>query len=374
MRLHDPPPHLELKDPPMQILAGSLNVDVDDYLHAGYMSARVREYPYRITNAWVKLIDVKKSVELKDSKDPTTLASTREVVSSASILPSASMISDVGVLAIVFFFFAYLLSSYYRRMRKIDTPAWRPWLFAGGPMLVFVLVVHWVLPAYAEYRLNNRPPPWKDVPIRDYKDPQAATEAILHTLIASALQEVPSVDVRSLSAIQSGVAFPVAVSEYTPGMLYAQHAYNRDGWGREFLFEPLGHGQYQITSAGPDGIPGTADDIVLVTPNPIINGSENNIGGVYFRTVNGGEVVLIHRIQNDPYGSAHLADARKLTETDLFDLFPLDELLRLDSLERRAPGVDSPIVTVLKRRHKLATTKEIADELLYVKFEDKGDK
>jgi hypothetical protein len=357
-----------LEDQPMQILAGSLNVEVGAFLHAGYLSASPQTFQleggYHFARSKAKLFDVKKAVELQETKDQGRHTKAG-LASPAPTLPAATMVSDVCVLAIAFFFFAYLVSLYYRRMREIAKPGWWPWLLAGMPMLALVLVHYWAWPAFEARSLNSLPPPWKDVPIEEYRDPQAATEAILHTLVANALLGV-SVEVQNLAAVQEEVAFPVAAAEYTAGMNYAQKTYGRDGWGREFSFDPLGNLQYRITSAGPDGIPGTKDDVFLVTPKNE-TGWGNLVGGVYCRIVEGRDVVLIHRVNRENFLPAHFDDARTLTGTDLFDLLGFDEMLRRTFVPE---DHEPPIVTELKSRRQLASAQETAGGLLFARFEE----
>jgi hypothetical protein len=353
----------------MQILAGSLDVEVDAFLHAGYMSASpqtfVVEGGYRLARDKVSLIDVKKAVELKETKDPAAHTKA-ESVSTAPALPAATMVSDVCGLAIAFFFFAYLVSLYYRRMRNIAKPGLMPWLLAAIPILALVLIHHWVVPTFEAQSLNSLPPPWEDVPIKEYKDPQAATEAILHALVANALLGV-SVEVESLAAIQEEVAFPVAATEYTPGMTYAQKTYGRDGWGREFSFEPLGDLRYRITSSGPDGLSGTKDDIVLVTPKNEM-GWGRLVGGVYCCTVEGHDVVLLHRVNRENFRPAHFDDARSLTGTDLFDLLRFDEVFVRDYLPE---GREPSIVRELRSWRKPTSVQAKADDLLFARLEER---
>jgi len=59
-------------------------------------------------------------------------------------------------------------------------------------------------------------------------------------------------------------------SEGLPGSLEALRRYNpaasvrSDAWGRRILYEKLSENAFRLTSAGPDGAFGTADDIVKV--------------------------------------------------------------------------------------------------------------
>ena len=351
----------------MQILAGSLNVEVDAFLHAGYISAYPRTFQRLgnsvLANSQGQLIDVKKAVELKVSKAQVASTSAAEVAT--KLLQPATMVTDIFGLAIAFFFFAYLISVYYRRIRKIAKPGWRPWVLPGIAMLIFVSIYFWIWPIYECYSLNNLSPPWKNVAMEEYRDPQAATEAIIHALVANGLLGV-SIDVRNLAAIQKEVAYPVVEAEYTPGMKYSQKTYGRDGWGKEFSFERLDDRKYRIISAGPDGLFGTKDDIHFVTPSGISTNWELRVGGMYLRIAEGREFLLIHRIKDSYFKLANPEAARILTGTDLFDLLRVDELKQFhgDQLEG-----ESLILEAFKNHRESTQTKEQVSELLFVRFE-----
>lgn len=313
----------------MQLLAGSLNVEVEGYLHAGYISAHPRTFAdgygsHQLAQATPKVLDVKKSLELRDATDqgaPATM-----VEASSNTLPPASMTTDGFMLAVLFFFFAYLIGLYYRRMRKIERPGWRPWL-AALSMLLLIVLVYLAVPKYQELIANNLPPPWLDVPVQEYKDPEAATQVLLHGLVVNALGGCPY-DVETLAAIQGEVAFPIPAEEFTPGMAYAVKTYGRDGWGRDFSFEPLGDGRYRIASAGADGVFGTKDDIVYTTLAFDEGNWEQHVNGVYVRPVGGELACLVHRVGHDKFRTAHAAEAKAATRVDLFDLFRFQELSR----------------------------------------------
>jgi hypothetical protein len=359
----------------MKILAGSLNVEVGSFLHAGYTSASLwpaaqtyKQFgPTALASYKVKLIDVKKGVELKETQQPA-VGTPADTAGLRAVLP-ATIVSDAFGLAIAFFFFAYVVSLYCRRVRKIANPRGIPWLLAAVPVTVFVAVHYWALPAYQVHALNCLTPPWEGVPIQQYKDPRAATEVIQNALIGNALLGVPR-GVRTLAALQREVAFPATAAEHTRGMTYAEKTYGRDGWGREFRFEPLGDGRYRVTSAGPDGLFGTPDDIALVVR--LEGGSwAMSVDGVYCRSAEGRECVLVHRAGGDfqdRFRAAHPDDAQRVTGTELFDLFSLQELL---GGGRRMQDHEPPILAELKSWRTRAATNEGDSELLFARFEDK---
>ena len=194
------------------------------------------------------------------------------------------------------------------------------------PFLPFLLVFYWAIPAYEVHRLSNLPPPWQGVPVEEYKSPEAATHAILDGLVVNGLAGSP-VGISTLAAIQEQVAFPIPAKEYTPGMVYAQKTYGRDGWGREFAFESLSGGKYRITSAGPDGVFGTKDDIVVVTGSREHNW-EDCVSGVYVRPMAEMQFCFVHRVRDPLFRAKHGDEAFGLTENNLFDSFSLDDLFR----------------------------------------------
>jgi hypothetical protein len=319
----------------MELLAGSLDVQVDDFLHAGYLSAAPRtfanmvRYEFELSDMMsnAKVIDVKASLQLKETAaETTTVPKTKAALTPAEVMTPASMSSDALVFAGLFFFFTFLFTLYYRRVVKLERPRWRPWLAAAVIATGGIMVIAWASPKVQHVRLNSLPPPWTDVPVQDYRDPQAATEAILHALIAPALPGV-SVEIENLAAIQYEVAFPVAQTEYTPGMAYAQKTYGRDGWGNEFQLVADGQGVYLISSAGADGLHRTEDDIELITRAREHYDWEQLIHGMYVRPWPESPqkyACLIHRVSHRNFRREHPDMARKITGSDLFDTFTFD--------------------------------------------------
>ncbi len=346
----------------MELVAGSLNVDVDEYLHAGYLSAYPRTFKdmgaHNLQHAKTNLIDVKSALRLESTGRQATPQATAEVSVRPTALAPASMASDGFLLATLFLFFAYLIGLYYRRIRKMEKPGWRPWLLAVMPLLI-VVVASCAYQVHEEHQLNSLPPPWTDVAVRDYEDPEAATQAILHGLVANSLPGSP-VNVRQLAAIQHEVAFPVPAEQYTPGMSYAQKTYGRDGWGREFKFDPLAGGRYRIASAGADGSHGTSDDIVLVTPKKDADNWEQLVNGVYVRRAHGDDYTcFIHRVTHGKFRWMDSGTARNLTGTKLFDMFSLDD-------QARHATEEHPVLAQLREYQESHPLEEKSDPLFFV--------
>jgi len=328
----------------MQILAGSLNVDVPGLLHAGYISACPRTFvghgsPHRFAAATTaKVIDVPAALALKESgksgEQIVRPATAQATVSAGPFRPASGVFPAAG-LAIAFFFFAYLFGLYFRRTLKTNWLGWIPWALALGSVVLITLVVNLAESARTAY-LNHAPPPWRDVAVKEYQDPETATEAILHGLIVNGLAGCSFV-VKGLPAIQNEVAFPLPVEDYTPGMAYAQKTYGLDGWGREFKFESLGSG-YFITSAGADGVFGTADDIIVETPGPATSW-EGRISSLYIRPAEAQPICLLHRVDDRLYRAVDEAGARRLTGNDLFDTFGIDKLFGGYQRDNQPPGL-----------------------------------
>lgn len=362
----------------MELVAGSLNVEVDEYLHAGYISAYPRTFEdggaYKLQYAKTNLIDVKSALRLEDAGGQATPQTTAEVSVRPTPLAPAFMASDGFLLTTLFFFFASLIGLYYHRIRAVDGPrrGWRPWLLAVTPLVVVVVAscayqvhedVHQVV---EEHELNSLPPPWTDVAVRDYENPEAATQAILHGLVANSLPGSP-VNVRQLAAIQHEVAFPVPAEQYTLGMSYAQKTYGRDGWGREFKFEPLAEGRYRVASAGADGSHGTSDDIIFATPPKDTDYWEPLVNGVYMRRMSGDTYAcFIHRITHSKFLWMDSATARDLTGTELFDTFNLDD-------QSRSAEEEHPVLAQLREYQESHPLAEASDPLFFVHFAPKED-
>jgi len=364
------------KEHQMELVAGSLNVEVDEYLHAGYLSAYPRTFKdmavHNLEYAETNVIDVKADLQLKSTDgqpgEPTH-QTTAEVPGGPSPLAPASMGSETFLLATLFFFFAYLISRYYRRIRKVKKPGWRPWLLAMMPLLVIVVVAYYAFPVYEERRLNSLPPPWTGVPVKDYENSEAATKAILHALVANALPG-SEVNVKDLAAIQHEVAFPVPRDEYTPGMSYAEKTYGRDGWGREFRFDPIANGRYRIASAGADGAHGTPDDIVLVTAKKDADNWEQLVNGVYVRRMPGAEdayVCLIHQVAHAKFRWENSLMARQLTESGSFDMFTSDELFNAYGRSSE-PKEQHPVLAQLKEYQEAQPLEERSNPLFFVQI------
>ena len=317
----------------MKVLAGSLNVEVDAFLHAGYLSAGGRPFDrlgdQKLTNANTKVIDVKQSLELKNdhvSSDQMTQFTTVE--NSPRVSARASLGSEGFLLGVVILFFVCLVVHYWRRLHEQPRPALFRQLFVAVPSLLILvggLAVYRWIPMYEIHRLNGLPPPWADTPRLEYKDPEAATQAIMHGLVVNSLPGCPS-NVERLGAIRNEVSFPLPAEQWTPGMAYAAKTFGIDGWGNEFVFKRLTAGRFRIASAGPDGRHGTEDDLVLVTPKTDFYNWEQLVNGVYVLCIDEQYACFVHRVFHRNFRSLHPDTAKDVTGTDMFDLLWFREL------------------------------------------------
>jgi hypothetical protein len=250
------------------------------------------------------------------------------------------MTADLFMLGVVVLFFAALAAVYVRRIRGAARLRLRWWesTLATGIVLAVVVIGAGSKPMGSRVGgawQNRLPPPWLEVPVREYEDPQAATQVILHGLITQGLAGCPF-QVENLSAIQNQVAFPVKNDALTDGMRYALQTYGRDGWGREFTLTPQGDRSYVIASSGADGILDNEDDVVC-TIEKTGESWEDLITGIYVRPTEGAPVFLIHRVAHDLFRTMDGESAWELTGCRLFDVSRSDpwshrtDVLTLDS-------------------------------------------
>ena len=161
-----------------------------------------------------------------------------------------------------------------------------------------------------------------------YADPKRATRAIMEGLLADSIRHSP-LPMQSLGDLRGQMALPAAISRLTPGVRQALQHYGLDGWGRAFRFagspDPTGPSAeiYRITSAGPDGSFGTADDLsseVRRVSDRSIDW-ERRIKGVYLQTAEKGtRELFIRRVQDSFFRYQQPEKAAQLTGTNLFDL------------------------------------------------------
>jgi hypothetical protein len=108
-------------------------------------------------------------------------------------------------------------------------------------------------------------PPWAGVELREYENPEQATQVILYGLIGNALLHYP-LALDSLARLNGSISLPTATP--TAGQAYALQTYGIDGWGNELRIDE-DTTAYVVRSAGWDETFDTEDDLVLrVSRNP----------------------------------------------------------------------------------------------------------
>lgn len=229
----------------MQLFASSVTQAAETFLHAGYISAQppamAMEYPMLQDTA-----DTGYAVTLEGALRLSEAASQQAAVTAGPVwfetlggaLPAVA--GAVGIAALAWWAIRH-------------RPAWmpRPVPALGTLALAVGLMVACV---------GN---PWQDVPPEDFEDPDAATELLMQALVADTVvaHHGDAGTVTGLGQLDGEVGLPV--DELSDAQQYAIDSYGRDGWGNDFAFTHLGEGQYELTSAGPDGELDTDDDVVL---------------------------------------------------------------------------------------------------------------
>lgn len=123
----------------------------------------------------------------------------------------------------------------------------RAWMLATVAVLLFagVAVLAWRIDRHGE----------SDVAL--FPDPTARTEHRLQ-VVKLAIEQF----------VQNRGRQPASLEELSSGAkTFRQEPRREDGWGRPISYRSLVNG-YQLMSAGKDGVPNTADDIVLTVPAP----------------------------------------------------------------------------------------------------------
>ncbi|MHB0958685.1 MAG: type II secretion system protein GspG [Pirellulaceae bacterium] len=107
-----------------------------------------------------------------------------------------------------------------------------------------------------------------DVDILDLEQPYD-NESLAKAQLGAFRQQIDAfqLDVGSYPTTQQGLAaLRVAPPEFTDEVKwegpYAPNSIPPDPWGNPYLYELLSPSEYRVFSAGPDGKPNTADDVV----------------------------------------------------------------------------------------------------------------
>jgi hypothetical protein len=106
-------------------------------------------------------------------------------------------------------------------------------------------------------------PPWAGVELREYENPEQATQVILYGLIGNALIHRSS-SLDSLAWLTGTISLPTPTP--TAGQAYALQTFGLDGWGNELRID-ADTSYHVVRSAGVDETFDTEDDLVLRVPH-----------------------------------------------------------------------------------------------------------
>jgi len=289
----------------MKILAGSLQSAADTFLHAGYISAYPRPYyphAYGYDSPKIEL-DLMEALRLKgevlaSGALPDGVAVTAQAAVHGGWSAPQLLAAGLGLVGLGLAF----------KLR-------REWRHALLPMLASVALLI-ISPACGE---KEEPlptvPPWQGKQAQIYENPELATKALLHGVVADALSNIGR-DVTSLANIQNEVGLPLAAPG--KGMEYALTHYGLDGWGKEMQLTKVS-GKYQVASAGKDGKFGTTDDLKVQVGRCNDSNWDQHRYGHFIRDDGGETVLLIHRWRGEHFKYNDQNRAKRLTGGVLFD-------------------------------------------------------
>jgi len=308
----------------MRILASALMDSVDQFLHAGYISAYPRTlWPdallYDSTPSLQ--LDMVQALQLQGETAAAAVGGGGHLATVAAT-GSPTIVAAAAAAAVGAVGFALLQ----RQLRLKPGTA-----VAMGAMAGLLAVGHISCgdPGAEEKAL---PAPWDGVELQTFADPQAATQAILYGIIADGLANV-DFDAEELADIQLEVGLPTKTP--TDGMAHALETYGFDGWRNELRFS-LREGSdvdgdyvpvYTVTSAGADGSFDTDDDLAIEIRGSLDSTWDQNRWASFLRTDGDGDLALLfHRWRGDHFEYLHQSEAEALTGGELFDVFLADDL------------------------------------------------
>jgi hypothetical protein len=304
----------------MEILGASTVQAAETFLHPGYISAYPRTlypemgYPIQHSDPTVQL-DMAEALRLQN-ETLASAASTGDGSVWNHAFASLSAWPTVVVAAAAFF---GLLALY---VVMKDRWRWRwPGRLKTGFTLAPLLAVAMMVGTCGPEPLPNQKP-WEGVPLQQYANPDQATLAIMHGIIADAIINVGQ-PIENLANIQNEVGLPIA--NPTEGMAYALLTYGVDGWGREFELSRSGD-QYTVTSAGPDGQFGNGDDLSMTVSQTSNSDWDMQRYAFFTREVSGQRYIYFHRWTGDHFKYIDQDLALSHTDTKLFDVFAHQDL------------------------------------------------
>ena len=222
----------------MKIFAASATDAADTFLHAGYISAQpsaqILEYP--------TLADTANTGTAMSLDEAFRLAEPSTAEAAMGVFPG--MVESLGAAAPHLLGLAALVAGVAliaRYARRIPARA-----TAMGAVVLLAACVE---------------APWEDIEPEETENPETYTSALLHSVVKEGLMDhhFTDGDVGSLADLADSVALPV--DELSDAMAYVLETYGLDGWGNAMTLEAPDDDHYEVISAGPDGEPGTGDDI-----------------------------------------------------------------------------------------------------------------
>ena len=309
----------------MRILASALMDSVDQFLHAGYISAYPRTlWPDMLLEGGSPTLqlDMVQALQLQGDSAAAAVGGTGSHLAAAASAGTPEIWAAAGVAAAGA---AGLFLLQHRLGMKPRTA------LAVGALAGLMAVGHVSCgdPGADEKAL---PAPWEGVELQTFADPQAATQAIMYGIIADGLANI-DFDAEELADIQLEVGLPT--TSPSDGMAHALGTYGYDGWRNALKLERREGSDvdgdyvpvYTVTSAGADGSFDTGDDVVMEVRGSLDGTWDQNRWASFLRTDDSGALaMLFHRWRGDHFEYLHQSEAEALTGCDLFDVFLADDL------------------------------------------------
>jgi hypothetical protein len=307
----------------MVVIGASVAAVAKMFLHAGYISSGPRPmFDFALPHGAAKVaveLDVAEALRLAGDSGSVAAARIDPGTIGASLPGAAGW--TVPLLAAGAFFAA--LALVYPLVKRANLHGGWTRRRRAAVFLVPLLAPLIVIAIGARLPVPEAPPPEAVIP-RAYADPQAATQALLHGLIADGIINLGR-PVERLADIRDEVGLPV--NKLTEGEAYALKAYGFDGWGRPFRLTVSEERwpAYRVTSAGADGRYDTEDDIGI-SVRQCDNWNWDTMRHAFFvRKAGAGLVLFFHRWTGHEFKYRDRKLARALTGGTLFDAISIAE-------------------------------------------------
>ena len=338
----------------MRILAASLVDSVDQFLHAGYISAYPRTlWPdMLLEGAELSLqLDMVQALALQGDTAAAAVGSGSSSLAAAGAAASPELWAVAAAAAVGAAGFTLLQHRLGLKPRAA---------IAAGALAGLLAVGH-VSCGDTGADEKALPAPWEGVELQAFADPEAATQAILYGIVADGLANV-DFDADELKHIQLEVGLPTATP--SAGMAHALETYGFDGWRNAMKLERRDGSDvddnyvpvYTVTSAGADGSFGNDDDMAIEIRGSTDSTWDTNRWASFLRSDGGGELVMLfHRWRGEHFEYLHQDEAQGLTGSELFDLFlPADLEYYQDELQAAydAAAAEVDEAPILLRVHR----------------------